>query len=179
MTLVKEVEIFVQPYYEGKDLMHNFSHIERVLKLAKRIAKNYQIDNELLVVGAYFHGVIQLDENEVVNFLRTQNTDEERIKKIVQVAWDSQKDSDSSLIEGKILHDAHLLEGGKTFLITKSLITGTARGQSLIETVAYIEENLLGKFECLLPETQKEYEEKETFTQEFLNDLKRNIESHK
>ena len=175
MTLIEKVKVFVQPYYDGKDLMHNFSHIVRVLNLAKKIAKNYQVDDELLIIGAYFHGVIHLDEEKVINFLQSNEVDEQRIKKIVQIAWDSQKDSTSDLIEGKILHDAHLLEGGRTYLIVKSLVTGTARGQSLSDTVKYIEDNVLGKFKCLLPESQNEYCEKEKFAEEFLKDLKENL----
>jgi uncharacterized protein len=68
-----------------------------------------------------------------------------------------------------------LLEGGKTFMITKSLITGTARGQSLEETLQYLEENMLGKFECYLPELQKLYAKKEEFTKSFLRDLRSNL----
>ena len=175
MTLIEKVKVFVQTYYEGKDLMHNFSHIVRVLKLAEKIAKNCQVDTELLIIGAYFHGVIHLDEEKVVNFLQSNKVDEKRIKKIVQIAWDSQKNSTSDLIEGKLLHDAHLLEGGKTYLIVKSFVTGTARGQSLSETIKYMEDNVLGKFKCLLPESQNEYCEKEKFAEEFLKDLKENL----
>lgn len=57
------------------------------------------------------HGVIHLDETRVIDFFRKENIKEEEIKRIVQVAWDSQKDKVSELIEGTILHDAHLLEG--------------------------------------------------------------------
>ena len=175
MILIEIVKVFVQPYYDSKDLMHNFSHIVRVLKLAMKIAKNYQVDDELLIIGAYLHGVIHLDEEKIVIFLKSNQVDEQRIKKIVQIAWDSQKDSTSNLIEGKILHDAHLLEGGKTYLIVKSLVTGTARGQSLSETIKYMEDNVLGKFKCFLPESQNEYCEKEKFAEEFLKDLKENL----
>lgn len=34
-----------------------------------------------------------------------------------------------------------MIEGGKTYLIVKSLITGSVRGQ----TIKYIEDNVLGK----------------------------------
>lgn len=51
------------------------------------------------------------------NLLKTQNLPEEKINKIVKVAWEFQKDIKPETIEGKILHDAHLIEGGKTFLI--------------------------------------------------------------
>jgi len=38
-------------------------------------------------------------------------------------------------MEGKILHDAHMIEGGKIYLIVKSLITGSVRGQTLEQTI--------------------------------------------
>jgi uncharacterized protein len=60
-------------------------------------------------------------------------------------------------------------------MITKSLVTGTARGQSLEETLQYLEEKILGKFECYLPESQRLYAEKEEYTKLFLKDLRSNL----
>mgnify|MGYP000073558453 CR=1 FL=1 len=170
----EELKKFVEPFYETKDIMHNFSHIQRILQEAEKLAKNYDIDKELLTYGAYLHGII-LRHEEVKQFLRKRGLSEKRIKRIVQVARESHKEAEPKTIEGKILHDAHLIEGGKTFMIVKSLITGTLRGQNLQETIKYIEENLLGKFRCYLPESQKLYEEKENFTREFLKELKKHL----
>lgn len=58
-------------------------------------------------------------------------------------------------IEGKILHDAHMIESRNTFLIVKSLITGLVRGQTLEEMIEYIEKNILGKGQCYLAEAKK------------------------
>lgn len=41
------------------------------------------------------------------------------------------------------MHDAHVLEGGKAYLIVKTLITGSVRGQSLVETLDFMERNVL------------------------------------
>jgi uncharacterized protein len=51
-------------------------------------------------------------------------------------------------------------------MITKSLITGTVRGQSLEETLHYIEEKLLGQFKCYLPESQNRFAAKEDYTRQ-------------
>lgn len=161
--------------YEVKDVMHNLSHIRRILREAQKLAQTYACDSELLMLGAYFHGIIQSKENAVREFLKEKGMSQMRIDNAVQIAWDSQKESEPKTAEGTILHDAHLLEGGKTFLITKSLVTGTARGQSLEETISSIEKNTLGKYKCYLPEAQKIYEEKERFVKDFLADLKSNL----
>jgi uncharacterized protein len=65
-----------------------------------------------------------------------------------------------------------LIEGGKTFLIVKSLCTGSARGQTLEETIQIIEERILGKRKCYLPEAIQVYRDMEQFAKEFLDDLK-------
>lgn len=175
MLKVSDVKEFVWTDYERKDEMHNLSHIRRILREAQKLAQTYDCDPELLTLGAYFHGIIHSKENEVKEFLKEKGMSQERINKAVQIAWDSQKESEPKTIEGTMLHDAHLLEGGKTFLITKSLITGTARGQTLEETISYFEQKSLGRFKCYLPEAQRIYEEKEKFARDFIAELKSNL----
>ena len=63
------------------------------------------------------------------------------ISKTIKIAWESQRSEIPETIERKILHDAHVLEGGKTYLIVKTLITGSVRGQSLLDTLKYMEKN--------------------------------------
>jgi uncharacterized protein len=97
------------------------------------------------------------------------------IQDIITAARESLIDQTPVSLEGKILHDAHLLEGGKTFLITKSLITGTQRNKSLNETLAFIEINILGKGKVYLNENENAYAEKQTFAKNFIDDLKRGL----
>lgn len=175
MLLLEKARKMVAPYYEDKDIMHDFSHIERILRLALEIGQDYDYNEELLHLGAYFHGMIYLAETEVVQFLTAEGMNADRIKQVVQIAWGSQKEETTASIEGKILHDAHLLEGGKTFFIVKSLVTGTARGQTLEQTLDYIDKHVIGQFHCLLPASQAIFEEKETFTKAFLSDLRKHL----
>jgi uncharacterized protein len=175
MLEISDVEEFVRKDYETKDAMHDLSHIRRILRTAQKLTKNHVCDNEFLTLGAYFHGLIRFKEPEIRDFLSGNDLTAAKIDKVVQIAWESQKEAEPQSIEGRILHDAHLIEGGKTFLITKSLVTGSARGQSLEETIAYLESHILGKHRCYLSEAQQMYEEKEKFAREFLNDLKNNL----
>jgi uncharacterized protein len=172
---IEEVEEFVRSDYIDRDIMHNLSHIHRLQKLAKKIARSYEHNSLLLELGAYFHGNISLKENEIRRFLTDKQLQQHEIDRVVLVAWESQKENQAKTIEGKILHDAHLLEGGKTFTIAKCLVTGTARGQSLEATLQYMEEKILSKSRCYLPESQILYTEKEEYTKLFLEDLKSNL----
>ncbi|MBO8162012.1 MAG: hypothetical protein H0Z24_10330 [Thermosipho sp. (in: Bacteria)] len=177
MLTIEEIEEFVKPFYKNKDIMHDLSHIKRILKAAEMLSINHgnEIDKDLIVYGAYFHGIIYENENQIYKFLKSKDLTDEKINKILQVSWESQKEKIPETLEGKILHDAHLIEGGTTFLIVKSLITGTLRGQTLEETIEYIEKKILGKFTCYLPEAQNIYKEKEEFARKFLKDLKENL----
>ncbi|ACR80485.1 hypothetical protein Kole_1801 [Kosmotoga olearia TBF 19.5.1] len=39
MINITDLLQFVRPYYESKDIMHDLSHVERVLKTANRLGK--------------------------------------------------------------------------------------------------------------------------------------------
>ncbi|WP_201030058.1 hypothetical protein [Kosmotoga sp. DU53] len=115
-------------------------------------------------------------KRRIREWLKAEGLSNDKIDKIVQVAWESQKKEIPGTLEGKILHDAHMIEGGKTFLIVKSLITGSVRGQTLEETIEYIEKNILGKGQCYLTEAKEIYAEQQKFAREFIRDLKEGLE---
>jgi len=132
---------FVEPFYKEKDIMHDITHIERVKLSLDQIIENENVDfdHDILFYALYFHGFIYSHEVEIRNWLMNENINTRKIELIIEAAYGSQKDRDSISIEGKLLHDAHEIEGGETFLYVKPLITGSVRGQSLFETIAYIE----------------------------------------
>ncbi len=168
---------FVKPYYVDKDIMHNMWHIELVQKMVNRILSHcdYIIDEECLKLATYFHGFVYKDEERIKQWMLEQNYNTETISKTIKIAWESQRSETPETIEGKILHDAHILEGGKTYLIVKTLITGSVRGQSLIETLDYMEKNVLNQNNCYLPETISLCDEMNNYTNKFFNDLKEGI----
>jgi len=168
---------FVEPYYADKDIMHNMWHIELVRKMVNKIlsGSSYQADAECLTLATYFHGFIYRDEEKIRQWMGEQNYPEEVISKTIQIAWESQRSEVPETIEGKILHDAHVLEGGKTYLIVKTLITGSVRGQSLKDTLNYMERNVLDKNKCYLPETIPLCEEMNEYTNRFFGELMEGI----
>lgn len=168
---------FVEPYYIDKDIMHNMWHIELVNKMIKKILSetSYNVDEECLELAAFFHGFIYKDENKIREWLLSQNYNDEQIEKTIKIAWESQRSEVPESLEGKILHDAHVLEGGKTYLIVKTLITGSVRGQSLVETLKFMKDNVLDKNKCYLPETISLCEEMNKFTNEFYKELTNDI----
>ncbi len=73
------------------------------------------------------------------------------------------------------MHDAHILEGGKTYLVVKTLITGSVRDLTLLDTLNYMEQSVLNKSGCYLPETVPLCEEMNKYTNAFFDELKEGI----
>lgn len=173
----QEVLKFIEPYYADKDIMHNMWHIELMERQVNRILEigHYEIDHEKLMLAMYFHGFIYKDEAGIRQWLRQNGYSENVIDEIVTIAWESQRSEVPKTLEGKILHDAHVLEGGETYTVVKTLITGSVRGQSLQKTLEFMEKNVLGANKCYLPETIPLCDEMNRFTDEFFVKLKNGI----
>ena len=169
---------FVSPYYENKDIMHNMWHIELVQRMVDRILSlsDYDVDEDALKLATYFHGFIYSDEEKIKHWLAEHKYSDDIITKIIKISWESQRSEIPETIEGKILHDAHILEGGKTYLVVKTLITGSVRGQSLTKTLEYMEKNVLNKSNCYLPETIPLCEEMNAYANSFFKDLSDGIQ---
>lgn len=178
LLTAEEIEAFVAPFYASKDTMHDLTHIRWVRRKAEALAESYvgPVDRELLLAGIYFHGIVYDRQDDVVAFLREKGITPDRVERILTVARESQKEEVPATLEGTILHDAHLTEGGASFLIVKCIATGSARGQTLAQTIDYTERNVLGKFRCYLPEAQPDYAAKLSYAREFLNELKADLE---
>ena len=167
---------FCEPYYANKDIMHNLWHIELVERWVRRVIAlgGYEVDREKLDYATWFHGFIYSDEPAVRRFLREQGFPEEDAEAIVRIAWESQRPEVPQTLEGKILHDAHVLEGGRVYAVVKTLITGSVRGQALPETLRYMREHLDNR--CYLPETEPLCADMTAFTKAFADMLAEGIE---
>lgn len=179
MIDIDRIKGFVAPFYRNLDIMHDLSHIERMLLSAEKLMKNRdaKIDAEAIGYAAYFHGLTDEHGDAIFKWLMANGMDEEKARLVISIAEDSLKSAVPRTLEGTILHDAHMIEGGKTFLIVKSLITGSVRGQTLDQTIEYIEENILNKGTCYLPEAREIYREEQAFAKQLVNDLKKGLYS--
>lgn len=169
----KELRKFAETYYKDKDIMHDMWHIELVRRWVDRLITDYgyEVDYDILIPALYFHGFIYSNQNEIEQWLSEQGADKSTIDKIVKVAWESQRPEAPETIEGKVLHDAHILEGGKTYTVVKTLITGSVRGQTLEQTLEFMKKNVLNKNKCYLPEAIKLCDEMNAYTNRFYKDL--------
>eukprot|EP01098_Paradermamoeba_levis_P000465 TRINITY_DN10468_c0_g1_i1.p1 TRINITY_DN10468_c0_g1~~TRINITY_DN10468_c0_g1_i1.p1 ORF type:complete len:119 (-),score=25.66 TRINITY_DN10468_c0_g1_i1:225-542(-) len=85
---------FVKEELAGNDASHDWSHIERVWKTAKTIAKNENVvDTEVVELGALLHdirdwkysGSEDAGENAAREFLTKQGYDQTKIERICKI----------------------------------------------------------------------------------------------
>lgn len=173
MINAEALETFISPYYSQKDIMHDLWHIELVTKAVNKILAlgNYTVDRDLLVLATAFHGFVYHSEGEIRRWMLNQGYTPEYIDHVIRVAWESQRPEVPETLEGKILHDAHVLEGGRLYLVVKTLITGSLRGQSLSETLSYMKAHCLGTNRCYLPETIPLCQDMNAFAEDFYQEL--------
>jgi uncharacterized protein len=163
---------YVAPLYSVKDIMHDFSHITRIKKKAIEYSKGIECDIHALELAVLLHGIVYTHENEIRDRLSEVGTADDEIESIIHISWDSQKDSSPDSKEGMLIHDAHLLEGDENFIITKSLITGSLRGQTLEQTIDYYFKNIHSQFCCCFSQNQVEYEKREQLALEYFEKLR-------
>jgi uncharacterized protein len=176
------VERLVSSDYDNKDTMHDLTHIKRVYAAAVRIAAAAQLscDADVLKLGAYLHGVVYLEARalQLHRQLLELGLAPQTVERAMQAARESQTDADARSPEGIALHDGHLLEGGRSFLLVKSLVSGAARGSTLAEIVEYWSEHDTGRTRCVLPAAQSVFEQRLAFARSVFEELAEDVASH-
>lgn len=103
------------PLYQPKDPAHGIGHIRRIYAKALVFSKGRKPDMAALSLGAALHGLVAERKPEAQGLLLMGGVPAELLEKAMVVAAESQTDAVPKSIEGKILHDAHLCEGGGPF----------------------------------------------------------------
>lgn len=161
---------FVNPQYGDKDSLENLEHVKRVLNQARALGKaeTEDFNDDILVFGAYLHELIFVNEAEIRNFLFQLGLDREFVIRVMKTAWESGKEAKPETLEGALLHDAHLIEGGPEYQVAKWLVSGSAQGQSLSYILDSMEHRVIGKYACTLDSAQRAYSGIEDYRKNFV-----------
>lgn len=152
----------LEPLYAKKDPAHGTAHVRRVHSKAMAFAKGKEVDKTVLALGAALHGFISENKAEATQLLLMTGVPADVLEKGVETATESQADALPQSAEGRLLHDAHLCEGGENFIAVKSLATGSFRGYPLQETYRWVMENIIRnkRRRCYTKEGKKDYAKK-------------------
>lgn len=136
MNIIEKAKNFAKKEYGKNDPMHQWNHVEDVMKRALEIANKLEdVDYELLKLGVIFHDIDYNSENSfeenyknhvdnsvkiAENFLKNNNYPKEKIEKVKKIMLSHstphrKKLGESDIKEGKILYDAD-----KSIFITNS-----------------------------------------------------------
>src|SRR3972149_431477 len=146
----KLIEI-ARTYYSDLDPSHSFSHIERVLLNAEKIAKTEkEADLEVIVRAVLFHDVVTYAKNDPRNKLATEESatkaqqilmsipefPKEKIKLIKSCINKTSfsKGLRAETIEERILQDADMLEATGAISIMRTFTTGGVISRALYDT---------------------------------------------
>ncbi|MFV0305017.1 MAG: HD domain-containing protein, partial [Moheibacter sp.] len=118
--IVELVKQFIQTEFSGEGTGHDYFHVERVVKVAKRIAEEEKADVFLVELAAWLHDVgdyklndgIDKSEELISAILIDLNVSNEIITRIIdiisQVSFSKGKVAES--LEAKIVQDADRLD---------------------------------------------------------------------
>jgi uncharacterized protein len=172
---------FVRPFYETRDVAHNFRHIERNIKrldiLSEGVIPTPRLDR--LYFLACFHGLgKRLHSEPDLNvrssaFLRKLGWAEPEIQELF-TSLDRHLNSPET-VEEAIVHDANKIETLGAFGIAKAFTMGGIMGQTYEETADYFENQSLGKTEFRTPTGQRLSDEGRQYAIDFLGRLRREL----
>jgi len=170
---------------------HDVNHIHRVWKYAKQIAKDTDVDWEVLIAAVFLHDIGRHYPEGVGDHGPISAPFAEKVLKRINFplakvnnALTSIKfhdetflSSDRATLESKILYDADKMDVFGAIGVSRYLIFNTARGKTLKETVEYALENIKLKYETLeLEQTKKIAEDRYKYVIQYFLDLKKEIE---
>ncbi|MCL5010843.1 MAG: HD domain-containing protein [Patescibacteria group bacterium] len=170
---------------------HDVNHVRRVWKYAKEIAKDMDVDWEVLIAAVFLHdigrhypegvgthGPISVPFAEKV--LREINFPQDKIDDVlvcIKFHDESFTSSERQSLESKVLYDADKTDVFGPIGVFRYLVFNTARGKTLKETADYALENIKLKYKRLeLGQTKNVMKNKYNYVINYFLDLKKEIE---
>ncbi len=119
MELIQEVNEFVRELSEGEGTGHDYYHALRVWRNAKEIAKDFDVDMEVIEISALIHDLIDekvelISKDELIKKLRDFGVEDKKIQQVMDVvekiSFSKNIPKDELSLEAKIVQDADRLD---------------------------------------------------------------------
>ncbi len=192
MELVKLIET-VARILMPRDPCHGYEHVERVRRLALRIAKKlaeqgYEIDFEALEIAALLHDVgrsvseekhAEVSADIARRILEALGIDRDRIEKIARIilAHSYSYGRKPESLEEAILSDADKLDAMGAVGIARVFIYSGKHGRSIEDSIKHIETKILRLKDLVMTEPAKKLaEDRHRFVEQFLAQLKKELD---
>ena len=132
---------------QSADKAHEVSHIRRVVKTAKKLAKDENADIEVVVAAAYLHDIVSLSKDHPKRHLASQYAADEAVRLLSTnpdfdktkldavhhaiIAHSYSANRDALTIEAQIVQDADRLDALGAIGIARCIQVGTALDRNL------------------------------------------------
>ncbi len=178
---INDLANFVAPFYDKKDILHNNSHTRRLVKMVNKIIDKGGYKNEVkydnVICAAYLHVMVKNEADRAFEWLVSHGISEPQARDIIDIAKRGQRDGIPNSLESKILHDAYILEGGKSYAFARYIIYGYKNNLGIKKTLNYIEDSILPSLRCYLPLTQKMLQEYKEHVEDCVEEMREELES--
>ncbi len=176
----------------GKDPVHGWPHVERVLGLTLKLAEKYsgKVDLKALIVAALLHDIGRRFEEDygehhavisarlAVNLLRALGYDKVFIDKVEHIilAHSFSLKIRANTLEAMILSDADKLDAMGAIGVARAFMLGGRWGESIDDKIRHFHEKLLKLKDLLyLDESVKLAERRHKFLVSFLKQLEEDL----
>lgn len=172
------------------DSSHDMHHIRRVWGYAKQIARNMDVDWEVLIAAVFLHDTGRhypegreehgfLGASLAEKILQRINFPKEKIENaLLSIRYHQEHfpSSKRTTVESKVLHDADKLDVFGAIGVSRYLIFHTTQGKTPKEIADYALENLPLRFKQLeLEETRRVAESRFRYALEYFKKLKEEL----
>ncbi|AKP67324.1 HD domain-containing protein [Companilactobacillus ginsenosidimutans] len=144
---IQKIQNYSHQKMSGDTTGHNFDHIQRVVKMAKRLLQEEKTDPLITIAAAYLHDVADdklVDdpaelEQEIREFLKTIELTDEQIEEILYITHNLGYSKSLSAnppklsLSGQVVQDADRLDAIGAIGITRAVYYGGANGEIIYD----------------------------------------------
>ncbi len=171
---------FARPLYDGKDIAHDFRHVERIISRLDSLSEGLipPPSRHRLYFLACFHGLgprIDRDpelRKKTISFLRSlgwQDTDIQEALSSLATHLYHPRTADE-----RVVHDANYFEVPGALGIAKAFTVGGTRGQSYEQTLEVFERNL-DRVLFRTPAGKRSSEKRKAYAKDFIRKLREEL----
>lgn len=139
--ILKRTKEFIVKEFSGEETGHDYYHIERVVKVAKKLAEEENADVFMVELAAWLHDLGDYKLNDGVNrsaelisgFLLLENVEAEIIHKVIEIVSQVSfsKGNKPTSLEAMIVQDADRLDALGAIGIARCFAYGGKRGNEI------------------------------------------------
>ncbi|MGY3716428.1 HD domain-containing protein [Sutcliffiella cohnii] len=143
--MIQHIERFVQQKLSHDTTGHDWYHIDRVRKMSIHIAKNENVNIEIVEITALLHDILddklvnnkEEAKREIIDLLESLQYQDDYIQQIIyiieNVGFKGGNGMQMDLVEGKIIQDADRLDAIGAIGIARTFMYSGAKGQAMYD----------------------------------------------